>query len=195
MSANYSFCVGGVTNGITDDFINATSVRINGTALNTGDGATPVGVLAPVSTFPELIHPQRLLFTVDRLDPRVSHSLTVFNPTPQNVITIDAVVVDVANDTGTSSLIPNIENMTSSPSNPAEWRTPYSDTGLHLVPDIITSITDVNPNVLTVIGVYHPILGRLPRFVLRSPYSHIIPQLFASGSHFHTSIPICHFRG
>jgi len=84
MSANYSFCVDCVTNGITNDFVNATSVQINGTLLNTGERATP-----------------RLLFTVGKLDPRVSHSLIVFNPTPQNVITIDAVVVNVTNDTAT----------------------------------------------------------------------------------------------
>ncbi|KAF9650659.1 hypothetical protein BDM02DRAFT_3111679 [Thelephora ganbajun] len=85
-STTYSFCVDCVTSSSRNDLVNATSVQVDGTFLNVDERASPL-----------------LLFTVGNLDPTFPHVLTVLNPKTQNVITIDAVVVDVLSDAVTST--------------------------------------------------------------------------------------------
>lgn len=103
---------------------------------------------------PESTHPQLLLFTLNNLDPTVPHVLTVFNPTPQNVITIDAVAVDVTTDTGTS-LTFGLKcwkyDEPPAPRDPTEWYIHRSNTYLDAIPGgairpLIRTITNVNAN-------------------------------------------------
>lgn len=102
----YDYCVDCVTADASDDPIDVTSVQVNGTFLNTDEEASPVRTLASPCLVAKLIYLQLSLFTIADLDPAVSHVLTVLNPRPKNVITIDGVAVDVLDDvTGTSPIL------------------------------------------------------------------------------------------